>query len=215
MPMTVPEVFPPDDRLGQFVLAMTIAGNDVEYTLRQAVLANPPEADEEHRRRERLSFKVRVANGFLFEAIDALQAWQQEADVADLLRRLPPKAQEHLCKVRGLEQQIGSKTLEHVRQNTFHFPHPDPSKTPDSTTDLAEVTAEMTDVVAAVDRSPEAQHTFRFGDQVALAMAIRRHRDFEAETAKIIAGSVAFVQLARHIWIAYCKRRGYEWEFSD
>jgi hypothetical protein len=215
MSMNVPECFPPDDRLGQFVLAMAIAGNDVEYTLRQAVLANPPDVDDEHRRRERFTFKIRVANGFLFEAIDALRAWQQENAVADLLRRLPAAAQEHLRTVRGLEQQIGSKTLEHVRQNTFHFPHPDPSKTPDSTTELAEVTAEMTDVVAAVDRSSVAQHTFRFGDQVALAMAIRRHQDFETETAKIIAGGVAFVHLTRHVWIAYCKHRGFEFEFSD
>jgi hypothetical protein len=179
------------------------------------VLANPPDADDEHRHRERFTFKIRVANGFLFEAIDALRAWQQEPEIADLLRRLPAAGQEQLRKVRGLEQQIGSKTLEHIRQNTFHFQHPDPGKTPDSAAELAEVSGEMTDVVAAVDHSPEAQHTFRFGDEIALAMAIRRHEDFEAETAKIVAGGVAFVQLSRHVWIAYCKHRGYEWELSD
>jgi hypothetical protein len=214
--LTVPESFPPDDRLGQFVLAMAMAANDVEYTMRQAAAANPPGADDDFRRRERFTFKIRVANGFLFEAIDALRAWQQEPDVAALLRGLPDEAQAHLRKVRGLEQQIGPKTLEHVRQNTFHFPHPDPSKTPDSTVDLAEVAAELTNLVADIDVAPEVQHTFRFGDQVALAMAMRQHdADPESQVEKIRDGAVAFTHLVKHAYLAYCERRGFGFEVVD
>jgi len=101
---------------------MAMAANDVEYAVRQAIAANEEGASDEDRRRRRFYFKVRVANGFLFEGIDALKGWRQyEVAVAKLLRELPDDGAKLLAKVCGLEQQIGPKTLAHVRQNTLHY----------------------------------------------------------------------------------------------
>jgi hypothetical protein len=215
MTVSVAELYPSDDRVGQFALAMALAANDVEYSLRQAVAANPPGADDDHRERERFTFKIRIANGFLFEAIDALKAWQQEPGIVDLLRGLPSEAQTHLRTVRSLEQKIGPKVLANIRQNTFHFPHPDPKRNPDSTADLFEVTEECSDVLVEFDARPDAQLTFGFGDEVALVLALRRHQETEAETEKIVAGAIAFVQLVRHVQMSYCEARGFGWVAVD
>lgn len=195
-----------------FCVAMAMAANDVECAVRQAVEANPDGATDEDRNRNRFSYKVRLANGFLFEAIDALKAWRQnDPDVAKVLRQLPRDGAKLLSKVCGLEQKIGPKTLAHVRQNTFHYPHPDPSKTPDSTGELAEVVGELDDVSATINIGEEIEHTFPFADQVALLMALRRH-DEDAETLQVRDGAIAFVNLARHIHRLYCEKRGIRFE---
>jgi hypothetical protein len=127
--LSVPEVFAPDDQVALFCVSMAMAANDVEYAIRQAILANPDGASEEERERLRFSQKVRLTYGFLFEGIDALKAWrQQEPAVAKLLRDLPKDGAKLLKKVCGLEQQIGAATIAHVRHNTFHYPHPDPGR---------------------------------------------------------------------------------------
>jgi hypothetical protein len=88
--LTVPDVFQPDDHVALFCVSMAMAANDVEYAIRQAILANPDGASDEDRTRLRFNYKVRLTYGFLFEGIDALKGWrQQEPDVAKLLRELP------------------------------------------------------------------------------------------------------------------------------
>lgn len=207
--VSVPDFFPPDDQVALFVVSMAMAANDIEYATRQAALANPEGATSKDRDRLRFSHKVRLANGFLFEGIDALKAWaQHEPGVAKLLRSLTPEGTKLLRQVRSLEQKIGPKTLAHVRQNTFHYPHPDPSKTPDSTEDLAEVVAELTGVPASLMVGGEVEHTFPFADKVALSLAFRRHDELEVQTAKIRDGAIAFVNLVRHIHMRFCKGRG-------
>ncbi|HET6999352.1 MAG TPA: hypothetical protein VFI03_12275 [Solirubrobacterales bacterium] len=214
--LTVPECFPPDDRLALFVVAAAMAANDVEDSMWQAAAANPDGASDEDRQRARFTFKVRVANGFLFEGIATLRAWQDhEPEVRQLLDGLSAEGRKKLRQVRGLEQQIGSKTLEHVRQHTFHYPRPDPSKAPDSTGELAEVVAELTDLPAGINVARNSQHTFRFADGVALALALRRHDDPETQIERIRDGGVAFVHLAKHIYLAYCEKRGIEFEVVD
>ena len=214
--MTVPECFPPDDRVALFVVAMAMAADDIEDSMWQAADANPEGASDEDRQRARFTFKVRVANGFLFEGIATLRAWQDhEPAVRQLLDGLSTEGREKLRKVRGLEQRLGPKTLEHVRQHTFHYPRPDPSKTPDSTGELAEVVAELTDVSAGIDVSRDTRHTFGFADKVALALALRRHDDPETQTEQIRDGGIAFVHLAKHVYLAYCEERGIGFEVVD
>jgi hypothetical protein len=181
--LSVPDVFAPADRVALFCVSMAMAANDIEYALRQAVLANPDGASDEERGRLRFSQKVRLTYGFLFEGIDALKAWrQQEAVVVTLLRELPQDGAKLLTKVCGLEQQIGTATIAHVRHNTFHYPHPGPSKAGRAAVQLAElgeVIASLDERTATVAMSEEAQHTFPFADQVALRMALLRHDDEE------------------------------------
>lgn len=215
--ITVPECFPPDDRLGLFVVAIAMAGNDVEYSIRQAIAANHNGATDEDRRRNRFSYKVRVANGFLFEAIATLRFWEQnEPEVRKLLDALPKDGRKRLKIVRGLEQRVGSKALEHVRQTTFHYPRPDPSKKgSDSIRELAEVVAEATEVVADIDLGQDSATTFRFADPVATAVALRRHDDLEGQGKEIRDAAIAFVQLGWHIHLAYCTKRGIAFETVD
>src|SRR3954453_14002388 len=75
--LTVPDVFPPDDPVAQFCVAMAMAANDVEQAIREAIGANPDGATDEDRERLRFSHKVRLTYGFLFEGIDALKGWRQ------------------------------------------------------------------------------------------------------------------------------------------
>ncbi len=193
---------------------MAMAANDVEYAIRQAVLANPDEASDEERERLRFSQKVRLTYGFLFEGIDALKAWrQQESAVAKLLRELPKDGATLLTTVCGLEQRIGAETIAHVRHNTFHYPHPESSKAKRAAAqvkELGEVIASLDDRTATVAMSEEAQHTFPFADQVALRMALLRH-DEDAQTL-VRDGAVAFVNLVRHIHKRFCEQRGISFE---
>jgi hypothetical protein len=213
--LSVPDVFAPDDRVALFCVSMAMAANDIEYALRQAVLANPDGASDEERERLRFSQKVRLTYGFLFEGIDALKAWrQQEAVVVTLLRELPQDGAKLLTKVCGLEQQIGTATIAHVRHNTFHYPHPEPSKAGRAAVQLAElgeVIASLDERTATVAMSEEAQHTFPFADQVALRMALLRHDDEDAQ-ALVADGAVAFVNLVRHIHKRFCEQRDISFE---
>jgi len=80
-----------------------------------------------------------MLNGHLYEGIVALRAWRQsEAEVRNLLDSLADDAKRALKLVCGLEQRIGPEALEAVRQNSFHYPHPDLKRSPDSTAELAD-----------------------------------------------------------------------------
>jgi hypothetical protein len=205
--LLVPDLFPPDDRVALFVMSMTMAANDVEYAIRQAIKANPDGTSDEDRERMRFSQKVRLANGFLFEGIDTLKAWRQrEPAVAKLLRQLPREGAKRLSQVSGLEQKIGPKTLSHVRQHTFHYPHPDRSKEPDSTGELAEIIAKADDVSAKIRIDSASEHTFPFADKIAAGLALNRH-DQIADQTEISDGAVAFVNLVWHIHLLYCQQR--------
>ncbi|MDX6626841.1 MAG: hypothetical protein QOE56_1830 [Solirubrobacterales bacterium] len=213
--LSVPDVFAPDDRVALFCVSMAMAANDVEYAIRQAVLANPDGAGDEERERLRFSQKVRLTYGFLFEGIDALKAWrQQELAVATLLRQLPKDGAKLLTKVCGLEQQIGIETIAHVRHNTFHYPHPQPRKGERAEAqirELGDVIAGLDDRSATVALSEGAEHTFPFADQIATRMALLRHDD-DAQTLAVRDGAIAFVNLVRHIHLRFCKQRGISFE---
>lgn len=207
--LLVPEVFLPTDRVGLFVVSMAMAANDVEYAIKQAIQANPEGATDADRERMRFSHKVRLTNGFLFEGIDALKAWRQhEPGAARLLQQLPSKAAKLLSQVSGLEQTIGPKALSHVRQHTFHYPHPDPSKTPDSTGELAEVVADADNVSAKISLDQGSDHTFPFADKIAVGLALRRHDEPDIQTEKVRDGAVAFINLVWHIHLLFCQQQG-------
>lgn len=174
--LSVADVFAPDDRAALFCVSMAMAANDVEYAIRQAIVANPDVASDEERERLRFSQKVRLTYGFLSEGIDALKAWrQQEPAVAKLLRELPKDGAKLLTKVCGLEQQIGTETIAHVRHNTFQLPAPRAEQGGESgspSQGARRSLASLDDQPATVAMSEEAQHTFPFADQVALRMAL-------------------------------------------
>lgn len=210
----VPETFPPDDRTALFVESMTQAANDVEFTMRQAGRANPEGASPGFSVRHRFGFWVRLANGFLFEALEALHAWEQEETVRLLLDKLSPEGKALLSEVRGLRQRVGPEALENVRQHTFHYPHPHSGKHPDSTVALSEVLRSLTWLSAEIDLRDDAQHTFLYADQVALELAMKEyHRPndprFKRQDSIVRDGGAAFVSLVKYIYLAFSEIRGH------
>jgi hypothetical protein len=219
LPRDVLTVFPPDDRVSLFVASMCMASNDIEDAKAEAEAANPPNADADFAHRRRFSYRVRMLNGHLYEAIVALKAWRQsEAEVRNLLDALEDDAKRALKLVCGLEQRIGSKALEAVRQNSFHYPHPNPKRPPDSTAELAEAIRTNPSLEADIDVGGDARGTFRFADQLALSVAFGGHDPDEArakeQTARIREAAAAFVYLAKEIYLLYCRERGIGFEIE-
>lgn len=211
---TVSEIFPPDDRVALFVESMTQAANDVEYALRQSGKANPDGALPDVSVRRRFGFWVRLVYGFLFEAVVALRAWEEELEVRRLLERLSPDVKALLKEVRRLREQLGSTAIETVRQHTFHYPHPHAGKQPDSTEALADVLRSATELTAAIDLRDDSEHTFVYADQIALGLAMSGHHDpddpkFNDETGRICDGAVSFVGLVKGLYVAYFEDQGY------
>lgn len=212
--LTVPQVFRPDDTVAMFCVAMAIAANDIEYAVREAVAANPDGATDADRTRKRFSYKVRLAYGFLFEGIDALKGWrQQDPGVQKLLRQLPTEGTKLLKQVYGLEQRIGPEVISHVRQNTFHVPHPESSKASGWIEQMSQVVSRLDEVPATIPLGDETEHTFPFADKVALMMSLLRHED-DSQQAEVRDGAIAFVNLVRHIHKRYCQGRGIVLEFD-
>ena len=98
------------DPVARFVLSVSMARNDIEHCARSAVEAN--EAD-----RPEFGWWVRVANGFTFEAITAVRAWREESEeVRKYIDALPRYARRQLAKAVSVEQDIGGRAFEHIRQ---------------------------------------------------------------------------------------------------
>jgi hypothetical protein len=74
------DVFPPDDKLALFILAMAAAANDVDAADQEARAANdrPGAGDPDHIHRTRFTYHVRRSLGHLFEAISTLKAWRRD-----------------------------------------------------------------------------------------------------------------------------------------
>jgi len=60
----IPEVFPPDDPAARFVVAMSMANNDIDRALADLIRS----VDED---RPDFTYRVRLLTGHLVEAIDA------------------------------------------------------------------------------------------------------------------------------------------------
>lgn len=68
----IPEVFSPEDPLARFVVAMSMANNDINRAFRDLLRS----ADEDT---PDFAYRVRVLIGYLVEAIDALQFLYRES----------------------------------------------------------------------------------------------------------------------------------------
>jgi hypothetical protein len=212
LPRNVLTVFPPDDPAALFVVAVCAAANDVRDAMVEAGRANPAEHDEPdvtHRRR--FTQRLRIAQGHLYEAIVTLKAWRQSSpEVRALLNKLPEEAKRRLANVMGLEQQIGTEALEAVRQNSFHYPYPDPKRSPDSAAHLADAIRKNPDVEAGIDVGEDVRGRYRFADQLMLSMAMGGHdpERHSEQMAMIRDTGIDFANLVDEIFVAYCHDRG-------
>lgn len=213
-------VFPPDDPVALFVVSFCMAGNDVEDALREIASFDREEDldNDEVFHRNRFSYRVRLLSGHLFEGIVALKAWRQkEQGVQALLASLEGKAKDALALVCSLDQQIGPTALNAIRQNSFHYPHPDRRRTPDSTVELARAIRENPELEAGIDLGDHRRGTFRFADTLALNIAFSGH-DPEMPAPQIALtrrGAHAFVRLVADVYLAYIERNDIGFEFVD
>lgn len=133
----IPEVFPPNDSTARFVVSMSMANNDIDRAMRDLLRAHDEDTPD-------FTYRVRLSVGYLVEAIDALDAYCRVFDeVRTLLARIPTAAQDDLKVVRGTLQKAGPKTLQRIRDNTFHYPSPDRKYKPTSDDLLREALAGM------------------------------------------------------------------------
>lgn len=150
---------------------MSMARNDMEVALRDGIAA----AEDD---RPDFAYRVRLVTSHLVEALDSLNAYSQEEDVKKLMARVPAEAQGELSKARGVLQKVGSKVLDQVRNNTFHFPSPKTSYTPSSDEQLRNVLADMSDRPCELHLDHRGEHpviTLTFAGDVALALALAKH----------------------------------------
>lgn len=219
LPRDVLTIFPPDDRVALFVASICMASNDVEDGLVEVESFDPGEAEDPdtfHRRR--FSYRVRMLNGHLYEGTVALKAWRRaESGVRRLLNALDQDGRKVLALVCSLEQRIGPEALRAVRQNSFHYPHPDPKRNPDSTVYLADAIRKNPELEAGIDVGEDARGTFRFADQLSLSVAFGgHHSEHPGEQVEWTRRAAhAFVFLAKEVYLAYCRERGVGFEYED
>jgi len=96
----IPDVFPPDDPLARFVVAMSMANNDIGRAFRDLLRSADDGTPD-------FAYRVRVIIGHLVEASDALNFYSEKLpEVRQLLKRLPTDAQQQLKIVRGTLQRL-------------------------------------------------------------------------------------------------------------
>jgi hypothetical protein len=151
----------------------------------------------------------------LVEALDSLNAYSQEDDIKKLMARVPDDAKKELSKARSVLQKVGSRVLDQVRDNTFHFPSPKTNYSPSSDEQLRKVLADMNDRPCALHLDHRGEHpvvTLTFAGDVALALALAKHsadekvarQQFEVTSE----GAVAFKHWADALVITYLDATG-------
>ena len=206
---SIADAFPGDDPVARFVVSMSMAKNDIERALRDVLRAGEKDDPD-------FTYRVRLASGHLVEAMDSLNAYSQTyKGVRSLIGDVSAEAKADLKIVRGTLQKVGSDALQHLRDNTFHYPSPRTNYNPTSDEQLEASLKALTDRRAELHVEFDARHvTLSFADEVALALAIGKHAPEPADYAQQFEaardGALAFVGWAQALALAYFESRGFE-----
>lgn len=195
--VSIAEAFPGDRIEARFVVAMSMARNDIGRAIHDGHGAedDPPE----------LSYRVRVLIGHLVEALASLAGYAETyPEVRTLCNRVPPDQRKHLSTARGTPQRVGPNALDHVRNHTFHYPSPRES----SDDAIRDVLDGMSDRRALIDTDHDSRRiTLVFASDTALALALGKHaQDDDTMREQFHAtrdGAVAFVQWVDALVLAY------------
>jgi hypothetical protein len=202
---SIAEVFPHDDPVARFVVAMSMARNDVRHALTQAGRANE-EGDPE------FTYWVRIATGHYFEAAYALDHWRQLPEVRSLIDQLPQDGRDALRQATSAIQKIGNDALEYSRNRTFHYPYPTSRYPSDQefTDTLQALGKEEATLVVESDRY--GWFRLQFADRVAEGLAVRKYDPAKIREQFTLArdGAVGFVNFATRAWETYGRTRGLE-----
>jgi hypothetical protein len=204
----IPDVFPPDDPDARFVVAMSMASNDIDRALADLIRS----VDDE---RQDFSYRVRLVTGHLVEAIDAINAYSQQfEEVRKLLARVPADARRDLSKIRGTIQKAGPRALDTIRDNTFHYPSPHTNYSPTSDELLRDVLAGMSDRGTELHYDGDTNEiTLTFADDAALSLAMAGPTVTNEEVRRVAEVSrdsaLAFHRWAKALVATYADVRGH------
>jgi hypothetical protein len=202
---SIAEVFPHDDPVARFVVAMSMARNDVRHALANAGRAGEQDDPE-------FTYWVRIATGHYFEAAYALDHWRQIPEIRAFLDGLPQDGRDALRDATSAIQKIGSAALEYSRNRTFHYPYPTsryPSDEEFSDTLKALGKQEAT---LTVESPRHGWFRLQFADRVAEGLAVRKHDPAKIKQQFALArdGAIGFVNFATRAWEQYARTRGLE-----
>lgn len=158
---------------------MSMARNDIERALRDVAAAAENDSPD-------FSYRLRLTVGHLVEALDALNAYRQTyLEVRELISRMPNSARKHLKVASGSLQNAGPNVLKNARDHTFHYPSPKASYSPTSDEQLREAIAALGGRGGEINLVVHRQAiTFTFADDIALAMALGKHAESEADVVR-------------------------------
>jgi hypothetical protein len=170
----ISEAFPPDDPTARFVVSMAMASNDLDRAFLDLLRSHEDNGQD-------FTYRVRLSVGHLAEAIDALNAYRAKyPEVGKLLGRVPEEARRDLKLVNGTLQKEGWKVLQSIRDNTFHYPSPDPKYNPTSDEQLRAAIADMGTRSAELHLDGDTNAiTFTFADDAAIRLAVGAATDEE------------------------------------
>jgi hypothetical protein len=199
---SVAEVFPHDDPVARFVVAMSMARNDVRHALTQAGRANDESSPE-------FGYWVRIATGHFFEAAHALQQWRQLPEIREFIKGLPQDGRDELRKASSALQKMGPGVLEHSRDRTFHYPYPTSRYQTDQELADALKTLGGEEVTLVVESETHGWFRLQFADNVAAALTLRKYDPANLKEQLVVAreGSVGFVNFATRVWEEYMRSR--------
>ncbi len=206
---SIADLFPPDKIAARFVVAMSMARNDIERALRDGIRAAEKEDQD-------FNYRVRLVTSHLIEALESLRIYTETAsEVKELMSRVPTEYRKELTTARSTVQKVGADVLEQVRHNTFHVPSPDSAYTPTSDEQLQRVLEEVRDHRAVIHmdhRGEQPIFWLTFADDVALALALAKHSADEEVAKKQFeitsTGAVAFTKWVDALVMAYMKATG-------
>lgn len=206
---TIGEVFPHEDCIARFVVAMGMAANDVKYCNLKAAKANDDDDDPA------FHYLTRLAFAHTFEALYALQAWRNsDAGVRKFLDRLPEEAKAKLKQATDAAREIGGE-LEHARNRTFHYPYPSAKFNPDADQELVEILEALSDeeAVLGFTISDEGEPTdvhLDFAEKAALLAALHKYdaSNLKEQIVLVRDASLAFHGFASHLVAFYLDDRG-------
>lgn len=184
------DVFPADDPEARFIVAMSMARNDVKLAVQRAAQANADDAPE-------FGYFVRLSYGHLAEGLEALQRWRQHCpEVRRFLKTLPQDATRQRAEAEACLKTAMKRRVDRVRHRTFHYPSPNPRKQPDFDSELREVLAALADEQALIVAAAENPGNLRlhFADRVALLLALGEDEPTQTELETILQGSVSFAR---------------------
>lgn len=202
----IPSIFPPDDPMARFVVSMSMAKNDIERAFLDMLRSHDEDGQD-------FTYRVRVSIGHLVEAIDALNAYSQKfPEVRALMARVPAEAQKDLRIVRGTLQRAGAEVLQCVRDNSFHYPSPDPNYSPTSDEQLEGALAGMGNRSAEFHVDGDTREVrLTFADDAAIGLAMGAATDEEVRQRMEIArdGALAFRRWADALLATYLEVSGH------